>query len=136
MKMMIKVGFFALFTAVLGLMSACNNAPSTVYSYSSPTTPDGRACVDECKQSLATCKQLCTAVDPQCVAEGHEKAREAYQDYLRGQNVTQELPTQTLASFYNPEECAHTGCGCESEYKVCYQLCGTRTEVHDSMASE
>lgn len=137
MKTIIKVGRFALLVLTFCLVTGCgSNSATTVYSYSPPTSPDGGACVDECKQSTANCKKHCTTADPQCLAHAQQKARLDYQEYINTQNATGQLPSRPLVSFYHPEQCDGSGCGCQHEYEVCYQLCGTRTETHDDMASQ
>lgn len=126
----------ALMVVALFIISGCTHSPVTTYSYSPPTSADGRACVDECDQSKATCKNMCNIADPQCVANAQQKARVNYQNYVNQQTAAGQPVSQTLVSFYNPDQCAHSGCGCESEYKVCYQLCGTRTVIHDDLATQ
>lgn len=119
------------------LMVGCSaNPSSTVYSYSAPTSPDGQACVDECTHSKVNCNEQCTVAAPQCLAQEQEKARYDFKKYAEVQSASGQPVSQPLLSFYHPENCAHSGCGCEANYKVCYQLCGTRTEMHSPVAEQ
>ncbi len=121
---------------VLFMVGCSSNKSTTVYSYSAPTSPDGQVCVDECKESKNRCDTLCTVASPQCLAKEQQQARNDFSVYEHEQQAAGQPVTQSLLSFYHPEKCDHTGCGCEENYKVCYQLCGTRTEVHDAIAEE
>lgn len=137
MRTMTTIRRYALFILTVLIITGCaNNTATTTYSYSPPTTVDGRACVDECKQSRANCKNMCTTTAPQCVAYEQQKARVHFQEYVANQRSMGQPVSRTLLSFYHPEKCAHSGCDCDNDYQVCYQLCGTRTEVHDALASQ
>ena len=124
-----------LILAVL-LMAGCASQSNTVYSYSPPTSPEGLACVDECNHSKAICSDQCAVAAPQCLAREQEQARHDFNKYAEEQTVSGQPVSQPLLSFYHPENCAHTGCGCEENYKVCYQLCGTRTEIHSPVVEQ
>lgn len=113
--------------------TGCSNTSTIAYSYSPPTSPDGRVCVDECKQAKNTCTQLCSKESPQCIYEAQQKAQKEYQAYVEGQQMAGKPVSLTPDSFYNDTHCAHTGCGCEHQYDICYQLCGTRTVVRDPL---
>lgn len=135
MKLIFKLGFFALLAlSLMGFLSGCSSN-STMYTYSAPTSPDGKACVDECEQSKSICKAHCHKADPGCLENAKERAQLEFQQYVEQQAKMQAPVTKTAQSFYHPELCAHTGCGCESEYQVCYQLCGTRSESHHAIAA-
>lgn len=125
---------FVVLTLIMVLLFAgCSSTSTTVYSYSPPTSPDGRICVDECKQSQNTCTQLCSKESPQCIYEAQQKAQKEHQAYATSQQMAGKPVSLTPESFYDDTHCAHTGCGCEHQYKICYQLCGTRTVVHDPL---
>lgn len=136
MNRIMKSGRYALLVLVMsfiGIMSGCSSAPTTVYNYSPPTSPDGRVCVDECQQAKNTCTQLCSKESPQCIYEAQQKAQKEQQAYAISQQMAGKPVSLTPESFYDDTHCAHTGCGCENQYKVCYQLCGTRTVVRDPL---
>ena len=128
---------FGLILAIF-LMTGCSGGPSstTVYSYSPPTSVDGRACVDECAQSKTVCSDQCTVADPECLAREQAQAKHDFEVYAQEQQVSGQSVSQSLAAFYHPERCEHSGCGCETNYKICHQLCGTRTEIHDPVAQQ
>ncbi len=137
---MMKIQRFALVIFTLGLMSLMTlmsgcSSTGTKYIYSPPTSVDGRVCVDECIQSKMTCLKHCNRTDPQCIENAEDKAHADYDAYV-GQQSQLNLPlTKTLQSFHHLEQCKSTGCACESDYQVCYQLCGTRTEAHNAIAA-
>lgn len=136
MKMIFNIKRLTLLLLLLmGLISGCSTGPSTQYTYSAPTSADGKACVDECEQSKAICTRLCKKTDPECLANAKERAQLEFQQYVDEQAKMQSPVRKAVQSFYHPELCNHTGCGCESEYKVCYQLCGTRTESHNAIVA-
>lgn len=120
----------------LFLMAGCSSSPTTTYIYSPPTGADGIACVDECKQSRATCEKMCTTPDTECLANAQENAKYDYQEYVDKQNSTGEPVLRSMGSFNNVQQCLHAGCGCAHEFEVCYQLCGTRTELTGPTATE
>lgn len=135
-KIMNQIGRYALFILAVFFISGCEKTQVSTYRYSPPTTIDGMACVDECKQSRRTCSNLCTMPDQQCLAQAQAKANYEYQQYVNEQTVAGQPISRTPASFYDEKQCKHAGCGCESEFEVCYQLCGTRTELKGPTAKE
>lgn len=131
-----KMLLMLLSVVLVFLLNGCSTGSTTVYRYSPPTSPDGRACVDECHQTKKMCKNLCQQEDPMCVNNEQARAKQQYQDYVAEKNAQGMPASRTIDSFYNGDICAHTGCGCDHEYEVCYQLCGTRTEIHDHLATD
>jgi hypothetical protein len=129
MKIMLRCS--GLILAVFLMVGCSGTSSTTVYSYSPPTSVDGHACVDECQQSKAVCEQSCAVPNPECIAREQAKAKQEFNE-----QQTYGQPAQPLEAFYHPERCEHLGCDCETNYKVCYQLCGTRTEIHDPVAQQ
>lgn len=125
--------FCGVILAILLMAGCSSNKQETIYSYSPPTSVDGRACVDECVQSKETCNNQCMVAAPQCLAHEEQDALHHYNQYVERQKTLGQPISRNLHSFYHPERCDHSGCGCESNYEVCHQLCGTRTEIHDPM---
>jgi hypothetical protein len=92
--------------------------------------------VDECKQSKAICYNQCTAPSAECVARQEQRAQRHYNQYMQTQQTLGQTASRSYQSFFHPEKCEHTGCGCAQNYDICYQLCGTRSEVHTSIATQ
>lgn len=127
--------FCGMVFAVLLMVGCSSNKHETVYMYSPPTSVDGRACVDECRQSKATCDNQCTVASPKCLAREQQDAQHHYNAYVERQKMLGQPLSRNLHSFYHPERCDHSGCGCETNFEVCHQLCGTRTEIHDAIVT-
>ena len=125
-----------IWVSLIALMTSCAPEQKTVYQYSPPTSPQGRACVDECKQAHNVCESLCVKESPQCIYEAQQKAQTAFHEYEMNQQAMGKPVSLTPESFYNDTQCAHTGCGCAQEYSICYQLCGTRTEIRAPRATD
>lgn len=121
---------FLILMGFLLILTGCGPIYRTTYSYVPPANERGKMCVIQCQTSKKMCENLCEAKNSECTYRERDKAHFEYESYVRKQEMEHQPVLRDLDSFYNRSACSQFSCGCEEDYRSCYQLCGGQVVEH------
>ena len=108
----------------------------TEYTYSPPTTAEGRACVAHCQDNQMGCRisqdRQRDAAFEQCKTESAQKQSQCEHDsQIEYDACLRYAKTDTDRKACRRQSCDQPGCYsgsnydlCDSDYRACYQNCG------------
>jgi len=111
------------FAVILTGCTTMGRSPSS-YKLVMPTTAKGMRCVQRCKTMKNTCYKMCHNVDPSCLDQEKNNAKQRFDNYRQKTVEKEENVEKSWQDFYNPNVCKDTVCGCHHDYRACVQLCG------------
>ncbi len=112
------------FTTCLFLGGCATTTGPKTYLYQPPTDTEGQKCILACKQSRALCKNTCNPGAKQCLLD----AKKEHEQYVEKREVMGLTAPQTLKQFVQAKQCSPKQCGCDTDYRSCYELCGGAVE--------
>jgi len=112
---------FAMISALA--LSGCGPLYQTKYTYTPPTTWQGRQCVNRCINHKSQCQARCRIETQQCRSNAMEAARPQYRKYVRAQKRQGKAVVMSLSDFADTNSC-NDSCGCMTDYRQCYNNCG------------
>lgn len=111
-------------------LTACGPMYKTKYRYSPPKDGRGKMCVMQCNNSKKLCTRLCQNQNANCISRARDDARFRYEQYVSRRKAAGKPTERDLDSFYNPSVCSLQSCGCDSDYRACYEMCGGKVESY------
>src|SRR6185312_3377421 len=97
-------------------LAACSGGTGKTYSYTPPTTPGGRMCVDQCRLSSGYCEESCDNADRQCVEKVQQQALKDYRKYTEEQYAAGQPMDLSLHDFERMTPC-------NDGQAACYNKC-------------
>ncbi len=115
-------------------LTACGPMYQTNYTFTPPSTWRGRQCINHCLQRRGFCRSQCSQHNQLCRAQADVLGAVRYSDYMHNHHPYRDgkhhyYQTRSISDFSNYSAC-HSDCGCEADYKVCYQNCGGTVTAH------
>jgi hypothetical protein len=112
----------ALVTAVITL-SGCGPTYQTQYRYQTPSSWQGRNCVNQCLSQRTSCLTQCASQNQACRGMADLEALPAYANYAHNQQQAGLPAYQNVNDFANTSQC-NSDCGCHNTYRDCFSNCG------------
>jgi hypothetical protein len=113
-----SIGFLALTIGLTGC------GPRYLYTYTPPTTPEGRVCIMQCLNSQQQCSNYNQNLYQQC----QNNRNWAMQNYNQCQQNAPDKKSRNHCMA--PPACyAPSPYNCEENYRACYQTCGGQVET-------
>ena len=123
--------FFCLILMTL-MLNACGPVYKTTYTYVPPHGSKGKMCTMQCQQSKSLCQRLCDSDYRNCATNARQDARFRYEEYLSERRAQGKTAEKTLDNFYSTYECERQSCGCNDDYRSCFQMCGGQVIPHQT----
>lgn len=121
--------YLFLFVVLIGL-AGCGPMYETTYTYVAPSGAAGKRCVQQCTQSKQLCKRICHKDENACMIRAKKDARGQFRNYKERQQ-REGLPIEkNLNDFLDNDQCQRRDCGCEGDYRACFQMCGGELVPH------
>lgn len=120
---------FALCLTLLALLAGCGPMYETQYSFTPPSSPEGRMCVSQCQNSRTMCRQSCSMEQQACRNEARSRAMIEYQAYANKQIANKQPVKKSPSDFEYYSSCGTSSCEsrCEADYRSCFaDVCGGR----------
>lgn len=121
--------YLLLLSILIGL-AGCGPMYETTYTYVAPSGAAGKRCVRQCTQSKQLCQRVCHRDENACMKRARRDARGQLKQY-RHQRQRQGLPVEkNLNDFLDTSLCQSRNCGCDDDYRACFQMCGGELVPH------
>ncbi len=111
------------------MLSGCAPKYTTEYSYVAPDTPAVKACVNQCRPSRTACRRMCVSGNKGCIQQAKDHAMARFHQYQADRQANGYPVDKTPDDFLNESSCFQS-CGCEVDYRACFQLCGGHAVPH------
>ena len=104
----------ALLISLLGLQLGCAPVYRTFYSFTPPTSSEGKMCVMQCENTKVQCEQIADMKAENCRRDARSELDKC----------------KAEGSKYCPEQaCEANYAKCNERYNSCYSVCGGRVEA-------
>lgn len=128
MRLAVFARHIGLLAVAILMLAACSDPVAKSYSYTLPSTPGGRLCVNQCTEAKQYCLQNCTLDQRRCIGSVQEQALKDYDKYTREQFAAHAPIELRPRDFERTASCdaANKSCidDCEGPYQSCYSGCG------------
>ncbi len=114
------------------LLHGCGPYYNTTYSYSPPTSAEGKRCVNNCLRVLQGCSLQSEAELQNCEDRKRQQANTQYALYLAAQaaekNHNKSIKTYDEFVGYQVNTCRDLKTMCMNSYRECYTNCGGQVD--------
>jgi hypothetical protein len=123
--------------AVAIFVVACDPVYRTAYTFTPPTTEQGKICMLQCEQIKQSCYTNCKLDSQMCLQEARREASILFREYVIAMKEAGAEIIKTREDFYDPQFCGYQVCSnrCDASHRACYPVCGGQVQAYTYCAA-